>query len=114
MSHQITLNSWFGSDPDDAAQKLAKVFRMSQEQSESVVDQLRDGRFWKFGKNITDHQAGPAAAYLQSLGFHVDLQPVDATDDFEATDSRISEDSDPYESQDSDLGLPFSFKGRSS
>jgi len=111
MSHQITLNSWFGSDPDDAARKLAKVFRMSQEQSESVVDQLRDGRFWKFGKNISDHQAGPAAAYLQSLGFHVDLQPVDATDDFEATGSRISEDSDPYESRDSDLGLPFSFKG---
>ncbi len=113
MSHQITLNSWFGSDPDDAARKLAKVFRMSQEQSESVVDQLRDGRFWKFSKNISDNQAGPAAAYLQSLGFHVDLQPVDMTDDGEGMGFPVSEDTDDdsLENSESYLGLPFSFRG---
>ncbi len=81
MSHQITLNSWFGSDPDQAAKKLAKVFRMSLEQSETVVDQLRNGQPWKFTRKIADHQAGPAAAYLQSLGFQVDLQPLEFMDD---------------------------------
>ncbi len=112
MSHQITLNSWFGSDPDQAAKKLAKVFRISQEQSEAVVDQLRDGRFWKFNQNISDHQAGPAAAYLQSLGFHVDLQPAKITDD-ERMGSWASEDfrGDHHESSESDLGLPFDFRG---
>ena len=112
MSHQITLNSWFGSNPDQAAKKLAKVFRISQEQSEAVVDQLRDGRFWKFNQNISDHQAGPAAAYLQSLGFHVDLQPANTTDD-EEMGSWGSEDAqaNQHESSESDLGLPFSFRG---
>jgi uncharacterized membrane protein YjgN (DUF898 family) len=113
MSHQITLNSWFGSDPDLAAEKLAKVFRMSREQSESVVDQLRDGRFWKFSKNISDQQAGPAAAYLQSLGFHVDLQPIDATDDFDAMDSISSADAGENQDDSADFtpGLPFAFRG---
>lgn len=110
MSHQITLNSWFGSDPDRAAEKLAKVFRMSREQSESVVDQLRDGRFWKFSKNISDQQAGPAAAYLQSLGFHVDLQPIDASDDMGSMSS-ASAGTSQNGSEDSSLGLPFTFRG---
>lgn len=113
MSHKITLNSWFGSDPDQAAKKLAKVFRMSLEQSESVVDQLRDGRFWQFGEKISDHQAGSAAAYLQSLGFHVDLQPMDKTDD-EEMDSWDSGDArtNQNESSESDLSLPFAFRGQ--
>jgi hypothetical protein len=113
MSHKITLNSWFGSDPDQAAKKLAKVFRMTLEQSESVVDQLRDGRFWQFGQKISDHQAGPAAAYLQSIGFHVDLQPVEMTDD-EEMGSWASENAranQPESSDESDLSLPFAFRG---
>jgi uncharacterized membrane protein YjgN (DUF898 family) len=112
MSHQITLNSWFGSDPDQAAKKLSKVFRISQDQGEAVVDQLRDGRFWKFKQNISDHQAGPAAAYLQSLGFHVDLQPADITDD-EGMDSWASEDAlvNHHESSESGPGLSFGFRG---
>jgi len=114
MSHQITLNSWFGSDPDLAAKKLAKVFRIPQEQSEAVVDQLRDGRFWKFSKNISDHQAGPAAAYLQSLGFHVDLQPVGMIDDEEMDSLAPSQDAEEnqLEPAESGLGLPFAFMGQ--
>ncbi len=112
MSHQITLNSWFGSDPDQAAQKLAKVFQMSLEQGEIVVDQLRDGQPWKFARKISDHQAGPAAAYLQSLGFQVDLQPdensaggtMDSYDEQDALATRP-------ESSESDLSLPFAFRG---
>ncbi|MCH7624192.1 MAG: DUF898 domain-containing protein [Nitrospinae bacterium] len=113
MSHQITLNSWFGSDPDQAAKKLAKVFRMSLEQSETVVDKLRDGRPWKFARKISDHQAGPAAAYLQSLGFQVDLQPLDSTDD-DAMDSPAEQEipANQYESSESELSLPFAFRGQ--
>jgi len=113
MSHQITLNSWFGSDPDQATKKLARVFRLSLEEGETVVDQLREGQAWKFARKISDHQAGSAAAYLQSLGFQVDLQPLDSTDD-DAMDSRDSQDAPapPPESSDLDLGLPFAFRGK--
>lgn len=112
MSHQITLNSWFGSDPDRAAKKLAKVFRMSLEQGETVVDRLRDGRPWKFARKIADNQAGPAAAYLQSLGFQVDLQPLENKDDGEI-DSYSGQESPANQSElaESYINLPFEFRG---
>ncbi len=112
MSHQITLNSWFGADPDQAAKKLAKVFRMSQEQGETVVDQLREGRSWRFSQKISDNQAGPAAAYLQSLGFQVDLQPLDIIEE-EAMGFDSEEEGTPrrLNSSESDLSLPFAFRG---
>jgi len=113
MSHQITLNSWFGSDPDQAAKKLAKVFRMNLEQSETIVDQLRDGRPWKFARKISDHQAGPAAAYLQSLGFQADLQPLEFMND-NAMDSLAEQDErvNRGDSSEPGLNLPFVFMGQ--
>ena len=72
MSHQIMLNSWFGSDPDQAAKKLAKVFRMSLEQSETVVDKLRDGQSWKFARKIAE----PGVSPPESLRLHTEKRPV--------------------------------------
>lgn len=113
MSHQITLNSWFGSDPDQAVKKLTKVFRLTPAQGETIVDQLRDGRPWKFMRKISDHQAGPAAAYLQSLGFQVDLQHLEIIDE-EAIDSPAGQETqgNQGESSESGLNLPFAFLGQ--
>ena len=113
MSHQITLNSWFGTDPHLAADKMAKVFRISLEQGETILEQLQDGRAWRFSRKIADHQAGPAAAYLQGLGFQVDLKSLSNRDDARMdAASWGDEETDAASETDSGNGLQFAFLGK--
>jgi uncharacterized membrane protein YjgN (DUF898 family) len=77
MSYQVTLNTWSGASKTDAAEKLAVVFRIGNEKAMIVVDHLCQGLPWRFDRRIPDHQADTASTYLRSLGFAVDLQPVE-------------------------------------
>ncbi len=77
MSYQVTLNTWSGASKTDAAEKLAVVFRMGNEKAMTVVDHLCQGLPWRFDRRIPDHQAETASTYLRSLGFVVDLHPVE-------------------------------------
>jgi uncharacterized membrane protein YjgN (DUF898 family) len=77
MSYQITLNTWSGADKAEAAQKLSKVFRFDNEKSMTIVDHLCQGKPWRFERRIPDHQADLASTFLRSLGFAVDLRPVE-------------------------------------
>jgi len=117
MSHHITLNSWFGSDQEQAAEKIARVFRMGREQGNAVLQQLKSGMSWQFEQKIPDHQAGPAAAYLQSIGFHVDLKPIqhfaeasaDAASD--AMESEAENEESLKRPRDASLSIPLGFLG---
>lgn len=77
MSYQVTLSTWSGASKTDAAEKLAVVFRLGNEKAMTVVDHLCQGLPWRFDRRIPDHQADTASTYLRSLGFAVDLQPVE-------------------------------------
>ncbi|MBT5551016.1 MAG: DUF898 domain-containing protein [Nitrospina sp.] len=77
MSYQITLNSWSGANKTEAAKKLSKVFWFDNEKSMTIVDRLCQGQPWRFDRPIPDHQADLASTFLRSLGFSVDLQPVE-------------------------------------
>lgn len=77
MSFQVTLNTWSGADKTHAAEKLAVVFRMGNEKAMAVVDHLCQGLPWRFDRRIPDHQADTASTYLRSLGFAVEIQPVE-------------------------------------
>jgi uncharacterized membrane protein YjgN (DUF898 family) len=77
MSYQVTLNTWSGASKTDAAEKLAVVFRIGNEKAMTVVDHLCQGLPWRFDRRIPDHQADTASTYLRSLGFAVELQPVE-------------------------------------
>ena len=116
MSHQITLNSWYGSNANLAAEKMARVFRISQEQASSVLNELQDGGAWKFTQKISDFQAGPAAAYLQSLGFQVDLKSLAGLEEEDSKDSSdaVKDQSIETFGEDSDIRIPFAFRGEGS
>ncbi len=77
MSYQVTLNTWSGASKTEAAEKLAIVFRISNDKAMTVVDHLCQGLPWRFDRRIPDHQADTASSYLSSLGFVVDLHPVE-------------------------------------
>ena len=77
MSHQITLSFWSGASKSEAAKKLAKVFHLQLEKSLNIVDQLCQSLPWRFDRGIPDHQADTAFTYLSSLGFVVDIQPIE-------------------------------------
>ncbi|MBC8286551.1 MAG: DUF898 domain-containing protein [Nitrospinae bacterium] len=77
MSYQITLSTWSGASKTEAAEKLAKVFQLGNEKSVAIVDHLCQGLPWRFDQCIPDHQADTASTYLRSLGFAVDIQPVE-------------------------------------
>lgn len=77
MSYQVTLSTWSGASKTEAAEKLGKVFRLGDEKSMAIVDHLCQGLPWRFDRRIPDHQADTASTYLRSLGFVVDVQPVE-------------------------------------
>lgn len=78
MSHQVTLRTWSGASKSEAAEKLAKVFQLRPEKSMDIVYQLCQGLHWRFDQGIPDHQADTAFIYLTSLGFVVDIHPVES------------------------------------
>ena len=77
MSNQITLSFWSGASKPEAAKKLAKVFHLQPEKSLDIVGQLCQSLPWRFDRGIPDHQVDTAFTYLGSLGFVVDIQPIE-------------------------------------
>lgn len=76
MSHYLLLNSWMGADQEEATEKMAKVFRMSNEEAGPIVDLLANGNPWQFEYQVSDQQAEVAQSYLQDLGFDVETIPA--------------------------------------
>jgi uncharacterized membrane protein YjgN (DUF898 family) len=109
MSSHITLNKWFGADRSLTARKLAKMFRMNPEEGTGIMVQLAEGDPWKFQYKISDDQLGDATAYLRSMGFQVDSEPV-----VQELASPESADGDDKETSTSGtLNLGFNGKGGS-
>lgn len=75
MSCHIVLSTWSGNNPDEAAVKLAKVFRIQMERSKPILQMLKEGKPWQFQFKISEQQANSAASYLRRLGFGVDCLP---------------------------------------
>lgn len=71
MGNYLVLNSWAGDDPQKAAGRLAKMFRMAEGQASKIVENLRAGRSWRIPKQLSDQKAQVAKGYLKNLGFDV-------------------------------------------
>ena len=76
MSHYLLLNSWMGGDQDEATDKMARVFRLSNEEAGPIVDLLANGNPWQFEYQVSDQQTEVARNYLQDLGFDVETIPA--------------------------------------
>ncbi len=115
MSYQITLNTWSGASKAEAAEKLAIVFRMNNEKSIGILDNLCQGLPWRFDRRIPDHQADMASTYLSSLGFSVDIKPVEGDID-PLPESPVKEETpekEKVQTYDDSYGFKFQGDGRS-
>ena len=109
MSSQITLNAWTGRDLHRALAKMAKIFRLEDDQRMPVMELLKQGTPWHFDFKISDEQAQTAASYLRSLGFDVDLKSFGQAEE----DERAAEERDiPNLTSSSGLGLSMGFNGQ--
>lgn len=72
MSYRIALNGWSGNDQEEAAQKIAKIFRLEDDEAAGIVQQLADGNVWQFEHGISGKQSEMAENFLTSLGFDVE------------------------------------------
>ncbi|MGV7220836.1 MAG: YjgN family protein [Nitrospinales bacterium] len=74
MSERITLMALNpGKDESSVSWQLAKVFHLGPEEASEIVQQLVEGKPWRFGKPISKSQANTAKRFLTSLGFKVKL-----------------------------------------
>ena len=74
MSDRITLKALTTSkDERTVSWQLAKVFHLSPEDALEIVQQLTEGKPWRFDKPISKSQASTAKKFLTSLGFEVEL-----------------------------------------
>lgn len=76
MGYRIALNRFEGEDLENAAEKLAKIFRMDKDEASRIVVGLSDGNAWQFQHEISTKQSEMAESFLTSLGFEVDRHPV--------------------------------------
>ncbi len=76
MSCFLMINSWAGSDQEMATEKMARVFRMGQDEASPIVDNLANGNPWQFDHQVSDRQSEMAEPYLRNLGFDVERIPV--------------------------------------
>lgn len=74
MSYRIALNGWSGNDQEEAAQKIAKIFRLGEEEAAGIVQGLAEGNGWQFEHGISGKQSEMAENFLTSLGFDVERQ----------------------------------------
>lgn len=88
MSVHIVINGWSGGDAPGAAAKLAKVFRLDQEEAAGVVEGLAGGNAWQFPHQVSEQQSQMAQTFLSTAGFEVECR--EATEDF-GTDSLAEE-----------------------
>jgi uncharacterized membrane protein YjgN (DUF898 family) len=77
MNYQITLSTWSGESKTEAAEKLARIFRLNKEKALATVEGLCKGLPWRFESTISDQQATQAKNFLQEIGFSVDITPVE-------------------------------------
>ncbi len=78
MSNYIILNSWDGQNEEQAATRLAMMFRMEIQQAGTIVKRLLDGNPWQFEKTISDRKAEVAENYLRSMGFDVERSQAES------------------------------------
>ena len=90
MSYHILLNNWSGEDQDEATSKLAKLFRLDEEEAAGIVDGLTSGNTWQFQHQISAKQSEIAENFLNSLGFEVER--LEAAGGFDALDDEETED----------------------
>ena len=76
MSCYMVFNSWSGDDSADAIEKMARVFRMEEDQASQILDDLETGETWQFEHQISDKQSEIAEGYLQGLGFDLERIPI--------------------------------------
>lgn len=93
MSHNIKISDWSGDDKENAVKSLAKLFRMSEDEAEEVMNQIGLGQFWQFERSISDSQSKIAAAYLTRLGFEVER--ASSAEDILASFTKSESSSDP-------------------
>jgi uncharacterized membrane protein YjgN (DUF898 family) len=113
MSYQITLNTWSGSSKAEAVEKLAEVFRLSDEKATAIVDHLCQGLPWRFERPIPDSQADGASTYLRSLGFAVDMQSVEGEIKplSDAVSTAVAPEKDKAETSIPEDSYRFKFQG---
>lgn len=93
-----------------ALAKMAKIFRLEEDQRMPVMQQLEQGTPWLFDFKLSDSQAHTAASYLRSLGFDVDLKPFgDAEEEQQVADEQ---DAAYLTGAHSGTGLPMAFNGQ--
>ena len=74
MNERITLKALNTSkDERTVSLQLAKIFHLSPEDASQIVQQLAEGKPWRFDKPISKSQASTAKKFLTSLGFEVKL-----------------------------------------
>ena len=76
MSYYMMFNSWSGDDSAVAIEKMARVFRMEEDQASQVLADLAAGESWQFEHQISDKQSEIAEGYLQGLGFDLERIPI--------------------------------------
>ena len=78
MGSYIQINSWKGKNIEGACASLEKVFRLDHAQATKILSNLDRGKSWKYPKVVSTNQLEPAKTHLSSLGFILELIPVDA------------------------------------
>lgn len=76
MSYYIKIHSWAGQNPENTVARFAKVFHFPIAQATGIMQGIQKGQAWQFDKTISSLQSDKARAYLQSLGYNVELLPV--------------------------------------
>lgn len=78
MSYKISVISWEGDDKIVVAEKIAKIFRLKPSKANKIMNNLATGIGWRFNHPVSDQQGKDAQKFLSSLGFKVDLLPVES------------------------------------
>lgn len=73
MSNYLKITDWSGDDKENAIKRLAKVFRMSEDDAREIMDHVTAGQTWQFKRTIAENQITKAEDFLVRLGFEVEL-----------------------------------------
>ncbi len=96
MSYRIGLNRFTGEDLENAADQLAKIFKMDKDEASRIVVGLSDGNAWQFPQGVSGKQSQMAQNFLTGLGFEVDLHLIEQDIDL---------DNDEPEEESEDKGI---------
>ena len=104
MSAYIKINGWSGDDKENVIKRLAKVFRMSEDDAGEVIDQIIAGQTWQSERPISENQLVKAEEFLVRLGFEVEL--ISSTGDIFAPTAKTEPSSDTELAPPSILDAP--------